>query len=249
MKRILEICIDSVDSGIIAERAGADRVELCDNLYEGGTTPSTGTILQVRKNLKILLNVIIRPRGGDFLYSNSEMEIMKEDIKIAAGEGADGIVLGILSADGQVDKSRTGELIELASPLPVTFHRAFDMTSNPFIALEDIIECGAKIILTAGHSNLAVHNTALLKKLVNMAGDRIAIMPGSGINENNIAGIINETGAQQFHLTGRSVTNSKMRFRKNDIFMGGVPGISEFERKVADEQKIRKIRDIIDSYE
>lgn len=249
MKRILEICIDSVDSGIIAERAGADRVELCTNLYEGGTTPGTGTIRLLRKHLNIKLNIIIRPRGGDFLYSSTEMEIMKEDIKIAAGEGADGIVLGVLTADGNIDKAKTNELIEFAAPLPVTFHRAFDMTVDPFIALEDIIECGAKILLTAGHSNLAVDNTALIKKLIDTAGKRISIMPGSGINENNIAGIINETGAQQLHLTGRSSTNSKMRFRKANISMGGFPGIPEYERKLADEQKIRKIRDIIDSYD
>jgi copper homeostasis protein len=248
LKRILEICIDSVESGIIAERSGADRVELCDNLYEGGTTPGPGTIRIARKEIGIGLNIMIRPRGGDFLYSDIEYNIIREDIKIAREEGADGIVGGILTPDGRVDIPRTSEIIELASPLPFTFHRSFDMTSDPFTSMEDIIKCGASRILTSGHTNLVVDNIKLVKELITKAGDRIIIMPGSGINENNIAGIINETGATEFHLTGHRTINSRMRFRKTDIFMGGIPEIPEFKRKIADENRIRKIRDIIDSF-
>ena len=249
MKRLLEICIDSVESGTIAERAGADRVELCDNLYEGGTTPSLGTIRNARRILNLGLNIIIRPRGGDFLYSKSEFNIMKEDIKIACEEGADGIVLGVLSADGFVDIDRNIELINCASSVPVTFHRAFDMTFDPLKSLEDVITCGAKKILTSGHSNLAIDNTSLIKEMIQKAGKRIIIMPGSGINENNVAGIINETNATEIHLTGRKKISSNMRFRKNDIFMGGLSEIPEYSRKIADESAIRKVRDIIDSFE
>lgn len=248
MKRILEICIDSVESGIVAERANADRVELCDNLYEGGTTPGSGTIRIARKNLDIGLNIMIRPRGGDFLYSELEFLIMKEDIRIASEEGADGIVAGILTADGQIDVKRTRELVELASPLPFTFHRAFDMSVDPFDSLEAIISTGAKRILTSGHTNLVINNIRLVRELIKRAGDRIIIMPGSGINENNIAGIINETNALEFHLTGHKTMESRMRFTKKDIFMGGIPEIPEYSRNIADEHKIKKIREIIDTY-
>jgi len=248
LKRILEICIDSVESGIIAERSGADRVELCSNLYEGGTTPGPGTIRIARKELNIGLYIMIRPRGGDFLYSDIEFSIIKEDIRIAREEGADGIVAGILTADGHIDIPRTSELVELASPLPLTFHRAFDMTSEPFTAMEDIIRCGAHRILTSGHTNLVINNINLIKELIKKAGNRIIIIPGSGINENNIAGIINETGAVELHLTGHRTINSKMRYQKQNIFMGGIPDIQEFSRKIADENRIRKIRDIIDSF-
>lgn len=248
LKRILEICIDSVESGIIAERAGADRVELCDNLYEGGTTPGPGTIIIARKELDLGLNIMIRPRGGDFLYSDIEFKIIKEDIRLAKKVGADGIVAGVLTADGRVDIPRTSELVELASPLPFTFHRAFDMTEEPFSAMEDIIGCGAKRILTSGHSNLVVDGIDLIKELIEKAGNRIIVMPGSGINENNIAGIINETGAMELHLTGHRTINSKMRYQKQNIFMGGIPEIPEFSRKMADENRIKKIKEIIDSF-
>lgn len=248
MKRVLEICIDSIESGIIAERAGADRVELCDNLYEGGTTPGPGTIRIARKELNLAINLMVRPRGGDFLYTDIEFGIIKEDIKIAREEGMDGIVAGILTPDGRIDIPRISELVELASPLPFTFHRAFDMTPDPFAAMEDIIKCGAKRILTSGHSNLVIDSIKLLRELIEKAGEKIVIMPGSGINENNIAGIINETGAAELHLTGRRTVKSKMRFIKDDIFMGALPEIPEFSRKIADENRIKKIRDIIDSF-
>jgi copper homeostasis protein len=248
MNRLLEICIDSIESGIISERAGADRVELCDNLFEGGTTPGPGTLKIARKELKLGLNIMIRPRGGDFLYSDIEYDIIKEDIRIAKEEGADGLVFGILTPDGGIDISRTKELVELSSPLPVTFHRAFDMSVDPFKSLEDIISCGVKRILTAGHKNLAIHGIDLIRNLIEKAGNRIIIMPGSGINENNIAGIINETGAKELHLTGRKTITSKMRYKKEDIFMGGLPEIPEFTRKISDENRIKKAREIIDSF-
>ena len=249
MKRILEICIDSVESGIIAANSGADRVELCDNLLEGGTTPSIATIKYARRRLGIEINVIIRPRGGDFLYSELEFDIMKEDIRTCLGEGVNGIVTGVLQKDGSIDIERTSELIELAKPLTVTFHRAFDMTSDLNSALESIIKCGATRILTSGGGNKAPGNVKTIIELLEIAGDRIIIMPGSGINENNIAGLVANTRAKEFHLTGRKTINSSMDFRNNDISMGGSEDVHEYERKVTDSNRIRKVREILDSFE
>lgn len=240
----LEICVDNVQSAIDAQNAGADRVELCDNLAEGGTTPSYGTILTARKNLNIKLHVIIRPRGGDFLYTPQEYEIMLRDIEMCGELGADGIVLGILNADGTIDTERTIGLVKAASPMDVTFHRAFDMCSDPVKGLEDIILTGATRILTSGQKRSVPQGVELIRKLVSQAGERIIIMPGSGLDESNIAMAV-ATGAMEFHLTGRKVVESSMIFRRDGIPMGGVPDIPEFSRKVADPEKIRKIINIL----
>ncbi len=237
----LEICVDSVESANEAQIAGADHVELCSNLIEGGTTPGFGTIVSARKILKIGLNVIIRPRGGDFLYSGAEYEIMRRDIDVCGACGVDGIVLGILRPDGNIDIERTAKLIERAHPMSVTFHRAFDMCSDPDSGLEDVIASGASRLLTSGQKNKAEQGSQLISQLVTQAGDRIIIMPGGGINDSNIAGIANVTGAKEFHLTGRKVIESKMIFRRQGISMGGAPGNSEFSGMVADQEKIRRI--------
>lgn len=247
MKRILEVCIDTVESGIIAEASGADRVELCNNLMEGGTTPSLAAIRYVRKNLAIPVNIIIRPRGGDFLYSESDLLIMAEDIRIAREEGINGVVLGVLLDNGHIDIERTRSLIEIARPLSVTFHRAFDMTPEPFASIEEVILTGADRILTSAHGNFVFNNADLVREMIEKAAGRITVMPGSGINENNIADIINKTNATEFHLTGRKPVDSKMKFRKDNIFMG-VTGASEYIRKYTDADTIRKVRDILDSY-
>ena len=173
MEYKLEICANSVQSTINAQKGGADRVELCDNLWEGGTTPSAATIKIVRKNIDIGLFVIIRPRGGDFLYTDLEFEVIKEDIRIAKELGADGIVSGILDADGNIDVSRMSELVELSHPLPFTCHRAFDLTSDPFKALEDVISCGAKRILSSGLRNSVPLGKDMLRQLNKKAGGRI----------------------------------------------------------------------------
>jgi copper homeostasis protein len=241
----LEICVDSVESAIDAQKAGADRVELCNNLIEGGTTPGYGTILSARDNLNIGLNVIIRPRGGDFLYSDLEYDIMKRDIDICGECGVDGVVLGILRSGGEIDLERTAKLIEFAHPMSATFHRAFDMCSNPLQGLEDVIASGAKRLLTSGQKNKALEGTELISQLVCQAGGRIIIMPGSGINESNIAQIAKETGAKEFHLTGRKVIDSEMIFRRQNITIGGVTGIPEFSRMVADPEKIHSIINIL----
>jgi copper homeostasis protein len=241
----LEICVDSVESAKEAQIAGADSIELCNNLIEGGTTPGYGTIFSARSNLNIGLNVIIRPRGGDFLYSNTEYDIMRREIDICSECGADGVVLGILRSDGAIDIERTAKLIELAHPMSVTFHRAFDMCSGPIQGLEDVIASGAVRLLTSGQKNKAEEGAELISQLVDQAGERIRIMPGSGISESNISWIAKATGAKEFHLTGRKIIESRMIFRKEEISMGGVPGMSEFSRKVADPEKIKKIISIL----
>jgi len=237
----IEICVDNIESAIIAQEAGADRVELCTNLSEGGTTPGYGTISAVRENISIGLNVIIRPRGGDFLYSDSEFEIMKRDIYQCGECGADGIVTGILRPDGSIDAERTAKLAELARPMSVTFHRAFDMCNDPDKGLEDIISAGADRLLTSGQKNKAADGTELIKKLIAQSDKRIKIMPGSGINISNIVQIARLTGAAEFHLTGRKTIDSEMIFRNSEILMGGSLDLSEYSRKIADYDMIRSI--------
>jgi len=237
----IEICVDTVESAILAQDAGADRIELCSSLLEGGITPGTGTISSARKNLTIALNVIIRPRGGDFLYNNIDYEIMKKDIDICGECGADGIVTGILKPDGDIDIERTYELIEHARPMSVTFHRAFDMCNDPLKGLEDVIATGADRLLTSGQKNKAEDGMELLLQLSKLADGRIIIMPGSGINESNILSIARKTNAQEFHLTGRKTIYSEMIFKMPNISMGGSPSLSEFSRKVVDHDMIKRI--------
>lgn len=241
----LEICVDSLESAINAQIAGAGRIELCTNLMEGGTTPGYGTIISVRNNLSIGVNVLIRPRGSDFFYTDPEFDIMRRDIEVCGEAGADGIVLGILLADGNIDIERTGKLIEIASPMTITFHRAFDMCLDPVRGLEDIIATGAERVLTSGHRNYASDGAELIERLIKQANNRIIIMPGGGINETNIAAIARSTGAHEFHLTGKKLIDSEMVFRKTGISMGGIPGIDEYSRKVADTEKITNIINIL----
>ena len=241
MKFSLEICVDSIESALNAQTAGADRVELCNNLSEGGTTPSLGTISSARNNLSIGLHVLIRPRGGDFLYSDVEYEIMRRDIDACGEIGVDGIVLGILEKNGDIDIERTAKLIESARPMFVTFHRAFDLCIDPKKAIEAVIDTGADRILTSGQKNQAAEGVELINQLIRKARERIIIMPGSGINESNIEFIVKETGAKEFHLTGRKVIESEMIFKRENISLGGTTGGSEYSRKVADIVMIKAI--------
>jgi copper homeostasis protein len=247
MKYILEICTDTVLSAIDAMNAGARRIELCDNLGEGGTTPSYGTILKAKEMLSIPVHVIIRPRGGDFLYNPIEYDIMREDIIFCKKAGIDGIVTGMLTPGGNIDTLRFTELVELARPMQTTFHRAFDMCSDPFRALEDIAATGASRLLTSGQKNKAVEGSDLIAQLIRSAGDSIIIMPGSGIDKTNIESIARRTGAAEFHLTGRKVIQSEMIFRRGGIEMGGIHGLNEYTRKVADADHIKEIAEILNS--
>jgi copper homeostasis protein len=245
LKYQIEVCTAHTQSAIAAQQGGAKRVELVDNLYEGGTTPSYATIKLARKKLNIGLNVMIRPRGSDFCYSDLEFEIMKEDIRMCKELGSDGVVFGILLPDGNVDMERTKILVELAKPMSITFHRAFDVTPDPFKAMEDIIELNIDRILTAGQRNTVPEGMKLIRQLVEKAEDRIIIMPGSGINETNIKEIRNFTGAKEFHLTGRKTVHSKMEYRREGIYFGGLSQIPEYEISITDQEKIMKIVNLL----
>ena len=239
MKYKIEICANSVASCIQAEKGGAFRVELCAGIPEGGTTPSYGEIAVARKLLNIKLNIIIRPRGGDFLYSDVEHQSMLHDIEIAKKLGVDGVVIGCLTADGKVDMLRNKELIAAAKGMSVTFHRAFDMCEDPFESLEQIISLGCDILLTSGQQPTAIEGVSLLSKLVTKADGRIIIMPGSGINENNIAIIANETKATEFHFSAREPIDSKMNYRNPNLKMGGtVVSIDEYVQNITDAEKV-----------
>ncbi len=238
---MIEICANGLQSAINAQMAGAQRVELCDNLYEGGTTPSPATIRLARKYLNIRLHVLIRPRGSDFLYDALEMELIKDDILFCKENGCDGVVVGFLNADGTVDVERTREIVALARPMRVTFHRAFDMTPNPFEALEAIIEAGADRILTSGQKNLAPDGIQLIRELIQKADGRIGIMPGAGIDETNIREMIKQSGTHEFHLTSMGKTESRMRFKREGVFMGGLSQIPEYKIAASDIDIIKRV--------
>jgi copper homeostasis protein len=212
MKFKLEVIGFTIESCLIAQATGADRIELCDNPSEGGTTPSYGFIKTARENLSIELYPIIRPRGGDFLYSEIEFEVMKADIQICKNLGCDGVVIGMLNSDGTVDKQRCKQLVDIAQPMGVSFHRAFDRTKDPFKALEDIISIGCERILTSGQKSVATDGAALLNELVKQANGRIIIMPGSGVRSDNIETLVKKTNATEFHTSARTYTDSKMEF-------------------------------------
>lgn len=212
----LEVCANSVQSALNAQQAGAYRVELCDSLSLGGTTPSYGAILLARRMLNIKLNVLIRPRAGEFLYSDLEFETIKEDILMAKQLQADGVVCGVLLSSGKVDIARTKELVELARPMSFTFHRAFDCTPDPIQALEDVIATGADRILTSGLKPKAIEAIPLLSQLVKQSNGRIIIMPGSGVNAGNLPELA-KCGTQEFHLSGQHTYDSKMEYRKSNI--------------------------------
>jgi copper homeostasis protein len=235
----VEICVDSAASAFAAERGGANRVELCDNLLEGGTTPSAGSIKVARRGLKIGLQVIIRPRGGDFLYDAHEIEVMREDIRMAKDLGADGVVIGCLTAEGEIDKALTQELIVLARPLNVTFHRAFDMCRDPRKGLEDLIALGVDRVLTSGQEASCLEGMDLIAALQKLAAGRIIVMPGGGITPRNIHRIIAGTGVSEVHLSARHSVESGMSYRNSRVYMGGTLRPPEFSWKTTDEKAVR----------
>ena len=235
----IEVCAYSLQSCLTAQVAGARRIELCGGLAEGGTTPSAGLIQLARQHLSVSLYVMIRPRGGDFLYTDAELSVMASDIATAKKMGADGIVLGVLRSDGTVDEDRTTQLVELAHPLPVTFHRAFDMTRNPLEALEAVIRTGAVRILTSGQQPTAEAGLPVLRQLVKQAAGRIEIMAGAGVNPTT-AGVLIAAGVDALHLSGSVRHTSPMLYRQPAVSMASsVPG--EYERIEADEETIRAV--------
>ena len=227
----VEICIDSVAGIRAAAAAGADRVELCADLFEGGITPSRGMVRQARAAAaNIGLHVIIRPRGGDFAFDDDEMAVMMADLETARQEGADGVVIGILTPAAEIDVPRTRALIEAAGPLPVTFHRAFDMTPDPHAALATLVDLGVARILTSGQEATVLEGLPLIKDLIARAGDRVIIMPGGGITERNVARIVAEAQPREIHFAALSGIDSPVTRRREHVFMGGELRAPEYTR-------------------
>lgn len=216
-KAILEICAFHIDSCIIAEQAGAARVELCDNPIEGGTTPGYGTIRQTREKISILLYPIMRPRSGNYFYSTEEFAILKDDIDMCKQLGCDGISVGVQTIDSEIDTERLKRIVEWAGPMGVTCNRVFDCAPDPFKALEDIISCGCERILTSGQKTAAPDAAPLLAKLVRQAGDRIIIMPGAGVKSTNIAKLKAECGAAEFHSSARVIAPNPVTYINKEV--------------------------------
>ncbi|MFZ2907101.1 MAG: copper homeostasis protein CutC [Cyclobacteriaceae bacterium] len=238
----IEIVVYNIESALKAQEGGADRIELCDNPGEGGTTPSAGTIDIVRKYLNIQIYVMIRPRGGDFCYSDEEFLSMKKDIETCKYLGVDGVVFGILKPNGTIDQARCTELISLAHPMKATCHRAFDMARDPFEALEECIKVGFERILTAGQQAKAILGVELIDHLIQKSNGRIAIMPGSGVNENTVAEIISGTKATEIHFSATAFRQSEMKYRNAAIAGMGSEEGSEFNLRTVDPARVKNIR-------
>lgn len=241
-----ELCAYSVEACSIAARCGAKRVELCAAPYEGGTTPSAAAIRMARRISGLQLSVMIRPRGGDFLYSDAEFRQMIEEVRFARDEGADCAVFGLLTADGRVDGERTAALVAEAGSMRAVFHRAFDMARDLPEALETVIRAGCARILTSGGCNTAEEGLEPLRGLVRRAAGRIEIMAGSGVNPANV-GRIAATGVDAVHFSARSMRESGMTWRNPAISMGGVAGIPEFASPCANEATVRRILCALDA--
>lgn len=243
----VEICAYSLESCQHAKAAGADRLELCASLYEGGTTPPMGLLRLVRAQVGLGVHVMIRPRGGDFCYSEREFAVMQAEIEAVRQVAAEGVVLGILLPDGRVDVPRTRQLVEAAYPLPVTFHRAFDFTRDADEALDAVLETGCRRLLTSGGANTAPEGMEQLARCVRRAAGRIEIMAGSGVNAENAAALL-ATGVGALHLSARGTRPSAMQFRKAGIALGGLPAVPEYEVAFSEVEKIRAVVEIARRY-
>ena len=240
----LEICANSLQSVINAQKAGAHRVELCAGLWEAGTTPSPATIKKSCE-LDIKVFVLIRPRGGDFVYTDLEFELIKEDIKICKSLGVDGIVSGVLKPDNTIDIERTQTLIELSKPLPFTFHRAFDLIEDQEVALKQLIDLGAQRVLTSGGKASAPEAQHQLKKLVEISNDQIIILAGGGIKSNNISELF-KTGCKEFHMTANAIVESPAK--KGPIMLNASSTIPEQNYKVSNLEEIINVKQQLDTF-
>ena len=245
---VLEICVDSVESARAAQAGGAQRVELCSSLIEGGLTPSSGLIGAVRECLSIPMVTIVRPRGGDFFYSGEEFAVIRKDIAAARNQGANGVALGVLLRDGQVDVERTRELVELARPMEVTFHRAIDWAPDIEKALEQVMEAGADRILTSGGAPTAMLGVERIARMVARADRRIGVMVCGTVRQDNIAEIARKTHALEFHASLRKATASPVTYR-NEMLSLGKPGLDEFGRYAVAAEDVRALRDALTAAE
>jgi copper homeostasis protein len=237
---ILEVCVDSIESALAADRGGANRVELCSSLLEGGLTPSRGVISTVLGKVSLGVFVMIRPRGGDFCYSNDEFRAMEQDVLTAKQLGVDGVVFGILTEDGQVDMGRTQRLVNIARPLKITFHRAFDVSRDLSESLEDLIRLEVDRVLTSGGEQNVELGQSMIANLQRQAKDRIIVMAGAGIAENNVRQLVAVTGVREIHASLGSSLPGPMRYRNERISLGAVKG-QEYERLVTTEEKVRSL--------
>lgn len=236
-----EICIDSVEGALAAQQGGAQRVELCDNLVEGGTTPSLGMLRLARRQVSIAIHVLIRPRGGDFCYTPLEFAVMAEDIRAAREAGADGVVLGLLLPDGRVDAARTAELVELARPLSVTFHRAIDLCRDSAEALETLAWLGVERVLTSGREATALQGAACIAGLVRRSAGRVKVMAGGGVTAENLPELVAATGVGEVHFTAREPLASPMTYHNRACFMGKAYTPDEYTRKVTTAERVRAV--------
>lgn len=243
----IEICANSVQSALNAEKGGADRVELCDNLWEGGTTPSHATIELAIQQLSIPVFVLIRPRGGDFVYTTLEFEIIKKDILHAKNLGAGGIVSGVLLPDGQIDHKRTAELVRLSEPLPFTFHRAFDQVTDAPQAMDELVKMGVKRILTSGQQPTVAQGMEVLNTLHYYANNRLVIMPGGGVNAKTIQPLY-QLGFREFHFSAKVVQSGLANYSLK-VPMNGSKDIPEDSIPVSDIETIRKMKKLLDEME
>jgi len=242
---LLEVCSASATFAIAAATAGADRVELCANLVEGGTTPSVGEIELAVERSGVPVMVMIRPRGGDFLYSDVEFEVMHRDVQVAGTAGAAGLVFGLLAADGSVDRERTARLIEAARPLPVTFHRAFDVSRDLIESLEVLLALGVDRVLTSAGKASVLDDLPLLQRLLGMAGDDAVILPGGGIRPHNVRRLVALSGVREIHIGASAVEPSLMSFRVDGVTMGRPYEPDEYVREVADGVTIAGVVDAL----
>lgn len=236
---LIELCVEGIDGFLAAQEAGADRVELCASLMEGGLTPSLSTIRAAVKAARIPVHVIIRPRGGDFLYSQAEFETMRDDIAALRAEGVAGVVIGCLTPDGRIDEDRTQALVSAARPMSVTCHRAFDMTADGREALEALIRCGVDRVLTSGQRDTAIEGLEILKDAVRQAGDRIVIMGCGALDAGNIKAVREGAGLKEMHFAALKTVASGMRFRNPHVGMGGTGKDREYELTLTDPQSVR----------
>jgi len=239
---LFEACVANIESAIAANAAGADRLELCNMLGAGGITPSFGFIEKVLGKVSIPVHVLIRPREGDFLYSDDEVAVMKSDIRTCREMGVAGVVIGMLKENGSVDVSRCMELVNEAGSLAITFHRAFDLAADAFTSLEEIIQMKCTRILTSGQRSSAIHGAGFISGLIKQAGDRIIIMPGGGIDDKNISQLRKLTMAKEFHLSARTLKQSKMRYRNEFVIMSS-EDVDEYALDVFDPVMFRKVRE------
>lgn len=234
---MLEVCVDSVESAEAAARGGAKRLEVCANLVIGGTTPGVSQFKEMRKNCQTPMNVLVRPRYGDFLYTEPEFSILLEDVVMFRRLGAEGVVVGCLTAGGELDLERMKRLREAADGIHLTLHRAFDMCRDPKKALEESVSIGVDTILTSGQRNSCAEGAKLLGELVSQAAGRLEILVGGGVTPENLETLAKATGSKSFHMSGKKIAESGMKYRNAEVNMG-IPGLGEYEIFRTDEKKI-----------